>query len=94
MFMSEAIDYIIHFTNMQGHRMVAKWNYNHPDERKTWNIVDQIEMETFIGLFMYTLKLIYILIRASRVSCFMGFYRSSSQTFKLNASKSCISLNP
>ena len=38
MFMSEAVDYIIHFTNMQGRRMVAKWNYNHPDKRKTWNI--------------------------------------------------------
>ena len=52
MFMSEAIDYIIHFTNMQGRRMVAKWNYNHPDKRKTWNIVDRIEMEAFIGLLL------------------------------------------
>ena len=50
MFMSEATDHIIHFTNMQGCRMVAKWNYNHPDKRKTWNIVDRIEMQAFIGL--------------------------------------------
>ena len=53
-----------------------------------------IHVHSHTWVFMYTLKLIYILIKASRVSCFMGFCRSSSQTFKSNASKSCISPNP
>ena len=51
MVINEVIDYVIHFI-MQGRRTTAKWNYDHPDKRKTWNRVNRVEMEAFIGLLL------------------------------------------
>ncbi len=52
MMMGDAIDYIVHYTNLQGHRTVALWNRDHPQQLKQWIPVDTVEMEAFIGLMI------------------------------------------
>jgi hypothetical protein len=44
-------DTVLH-TNQQGRRQVRQWNNDKPNKRKVWKMVDNTEMEAFIGLLI------------------------------------------
>ena len=51
-FVDDVIDDAVHYTNLQGRRIVQKFNRGQRRRRKVWHDVSRDEMEAFIGLNM------------------------------------------
>lgn len=49
-FLDNIIDEILIYSNLQGRRVVQKWNLDHLANRKKWRPIDRQELEAFIGL--------------------------------------------
>lgn len=52
MYLEETLSVTLHYTNVQGRRVVHAWNIKNPTKQKVFKQIDIVELEAFVGLLI------------------------------------------
>ena len=52
LFLNDTMEITLRYSNLHGRRIISQWNRTHPNNIKTFRLIDMFELEAFVGLLV------------------------------------------